>query len=157
MTEDVISGVTRMLAPILETEKLTLYDVEFIKRRNSILRIYIDGEGGVNHGHCQAVSSQLSAQLEVEDIIAGPYTLEVSSPGLTRRLKKEEHFVKSAGCLAKVTFKKEFGLPRQVPPRQVLGRLRVMEGKRFQVVPKSGGEPVEFGFDDVAKASLEIE
>jgi len=152
VTEDVISGVKRMLAPILETEKLALYDVEFIKRRNSILRIYIDGEGGVNHGHCQAVSSRLSAQLEVEDIIAGPYALEVSSPGLTRRLKKEEHFVKSAGCLAKVTFKKEFGRPRQV-----LGRLRVMEGKRFQVVPRSGEEPVEFGFDDVAKASLEIE
>jgi len=153
MTGDVISGVTRMLAPILETEGLTLYDVEFIKRsRSSILRIYIDSEGGVNHGHCQAVSNRLSAQLEVEDIIAGPYTLEVSSPGLTRRLKKEEHFVKSAGRLAKVIFKKEFGLPRQVS-----GTLRVMEGKRFQVVPKSGDEPVEFSFDDVAKAALEIE
>ncbi len=153
MTGDVVSGVTRILTPILETERLTLYDVEFIKRsKSSILRLYIDREGGVNHGHCQAVSNRLSAQLEVEDIIAGPYTLEVSSPGLTRRLKKEEHFVKSAGCLAKVTFKKEFG-----STQQVLGRLRVMEGKRFQVVPKSGEESVEFSFDDVAKAALEIE
>jgi len=153
MTGDVISGVTRILAPILETEGLILYDVEFIKRsRSSILRIYIDREGGVNHGHCQSVSNRLSAQLEVDDIIAGPYTLEVSSPGLTRRLKKEDHFVKSSGRLAKVTFKKEFG-----PPQQVLGTLRVMEGKRFQVVPKSGEEPVEFSFDDVAIAALEIE
>ena len=153
MTGDVISGVTRILTPILETETLILYDVEFIKRsRSSILRIYIDREGGVNHGHCQEVSSRLSAQLEVEDIIDGSYTLEVSSPGLTRRLKKEEHFVKSAGSLAKVTFKNEFA-----PPQQIVGTLQVLEGKRFQVVPKSGGEPVEFSFDDVARAVLEIE
>ncbi|MFQ5432343.1 MAG: ribosome maturation factor RimP [Nitrospinota bacterium] len=153
MTEDVTSGVMRMLAPILETEGLSLYDIEYIKRsRSSILRIYIDREGGVNHGHCQAVSNRLSAQLDVEDIIAGPYTLEVSSPGLTRRLKKEEHFIKSDGCLAKVTFKKEFG-----SPQQVLGTLQVIEKHRFRIVPKSGKEPVEFGFDDVAKAALEIE
>ena len=153
MTGDVISGVTRILAPILETEALALYDVEFIKRsKSSILRIYIDREGGVNHGHCQAVSSRLSAQLEVEDIIEGSYTLEVSSPGITRRLKKEEHFVKSAGQLAKVTFKKEFA-----PPQQIVGTLKVVEGKRFQVFPKSGGDPIEFSFDDVARAILEIE
>ena len=153
MTADVISGVTRMLTTILDSEGLSLYDIEFIPRsKSSILRIYIDREGGVNHGHCQAVSYQLSAQLEVEDIIAGPYTLEVSSPGLTRRLKKEEHFIKSDGCLAKVTFKKEFG-----STQPIVGRLQVMEKNRFRVVPKSGDEPIDFSYDDVAKAVLEIE
>jgi ribosome maturation factor RimP len=153
MTGDVISSVTQILAPILETETLALYDVEFIKRsKNSILRIYIDREGGVNHSHCQAVSNRLSAQLDVEDIIDGSYTLEVSSPGITRNLKKEAHFIKSSGQLVKITFTKEFA-----PPQQIIGTLQVEEGKLFQIFPKSGGDPVEFNFDDVARARLEID
>lgn len=156
MAMDVIAGIRRILAPILEREGLLLYDVEFIKSGGrSRLCIYIDREGGVNHGHCQAVSGQLSAQLEVEDIIRGAYTLEVSSPGLTRKLKKEEHFIKSEGLLVNVTFKKEFG-----GPQKILGTLHLLEGGRFRVIPKQGAAysgGIDFSFDDVAKARLEIE
>lgn len=153
MTEAVISKVTQLLSSITKREGLTLYDLEFVKRGGgSILCVYIDKKGGVDHGDCRTVSNQLSAQLEVEEAIAGRYTLEVSSPGLTRKLKKEEHFVKSGGLLAKVTFKKEFG-----GPRQIIGRLETLVGKGFRIVPERGKKPVEFMFEDVARARLELE
>lgn len=153
MTEDVISKVMQLLSSITEREGLTLYDLEFVERSGgSILYVYIDKKGGVNHGDCRTVSNQLSAQLEVEESIAGPYTLEVSSPGLTRKLKKEEHFVKSGGLLAKVTFKKEFD-----GPQQIIGRLETLDAKKFRIAPERGKEPVEFMFKDVARAKLEME
>ena len=153
MTEEVTSKVMQLLSAITEREGLTLYDLEFVKRGGgTILCVYIDKKGGVDHGDCRTVSNQLSAQLEVEEAIAGPYTLEVSSPGLTRKLKKEEHFVKSGGLLAKVTFIKEFD-----GPQQIIGRLELLAGKGFRIVPEPPKEPVEFMFKDVARARLELE
>jgi len=153
MDEDVLSKIKSMLAPILERESLTLYDLELAGRGGrKVLSVYIDKEGGVNHGDCKSVSEQLSALLEVEDVIPGAYTLEVSSPGLTRKLKKEEHFVKSAGSLAKVTFRKGFA-----GPQTAVGRLSVLENGRFALELLKDGKTVEFGFDDVARARLEME
>ena len=153
MSEDVISKVMPVVSSITDREGFTLYDLEYIKRGGgSILCVYIDKPGGVDHGDCRTVSDQLSAQLEVEETIAGPYTLEVSSPGLTRKLKKEEHFVKSGGLLAKVTFKKEFS-----GPQQIIGRLEVLDANAFRIVPEPGRETVEFMFKDVARARLELE
>ncbi len=60
--------------------------------RGQLLRIYIDHDEGVNLDDCASVSHRVSALLDVEDIIAGHYDLEVSSPGLDRPLFSEAHF-----------------------------------------------------------------
>ncbi|MBI5179380.1 MAG: ribosome maturation factor RimP [Nitrospinae bacterium] len=142
----------QMLAPVLEQEGLTLYDMEVtVRPRNSLLRVYIDRPGGVNVTHCESVSHTLSAMLDVDDPFPGSYTLEVSSPGLTRRLTKEEHFVKSAGSWAKVAFKKGF----TGGPLETAGLIESPGGGKFRLVPEKGAA-VEFEFKDVSRAKLDL-
>lgn len=87
-----------ILLPIAEKCGVEIYDVEYVKEGNKwFLRAYIDKEGGVNIDDCENVSRALSAKLDELDFIEENYTLEVSSPGLGRMLKKERHFLKSIG------------------------------------------------------------
>lgn len=83
-----------MVAGVVEALGVSLWGVEMLPRQKSgqLLRIYIDGENGVGVGDCEKVSRQLSALLDVEDPIAGEYTLEVSSPGMDRLLFEPAHF-----------------------------------------------------------------
>jgi ribosome maturation factor RimP len=82
-----------MLEPTVEALGFELWGVEHISQgRHSVLRVYIDSENGIGVEDCAAVSHQVSAILDVEDPIAGEYTLEVSSPGMDRLLFKFEQF-----------------------------------------------------------------
>ncbi len=87
---DAVEQVRQLLDPILESMGLSLWDLEFHKQGPQwLLRILIDREpGGVTLSDCETVSRDLSAALDVEDIILHAYTLEVSSPGLDRTLSK---------------------------------------------------------------------
>lgn len=87
-----------LLQPIAEANHVEIYDVEYVKEGNEwFLRAYIDKEGGVDINDCVAVSRVLSDKLDEEDFIDEAYTLEVSSPGLGRTLKKDKHLEKSLG------------------------------------------------------------
>jgi ribosome maturation factor RimP len=151
MKADVETKIMEILLPLLKREGLSLYDMEVaVRPSNSVLRIFIDRPGGINVSHCETVSHHLSTLLEVDDPFPGHYTLEVSSPGLTRKLTKEEHFRKSAGNYAKVAFKKGFK-----GPAEAQGDLETLPDGRFRL---SGGDgkAVEFNFNDVARAKLDI-
>jgi ribosome maturation factor RimP len=88
---DPIQLVENLLQPILDSMGLELVELEFKKvGRGYLLQIFIDKPDGVNLDDCAEVSRELSVQLDVEDCIASRYTLEVSSPGLDRPLKKEQ-------------------------------------------------------------------
>lgn len=81
-----------------------LYDSEITSENGrSIYRIYITKKDGVNLDDCEKVSRLLSPIFDVEPPIKGDYVLEVSSPGLERRLEKITHFKSSVGELAKIT------------------------------------------------------
>ena len=85
--------VTAMLHPIVDPMNIEIYDVEYVKEgQDMYLRAYIDKEGGVNINDCEAVSRPLSDALDKDDFIEEAYILEVSSPGLTRALKKERDY-----------------------------------------------------------------
>lgn len=87
-----------LLRPIAEKNGVEIYDVEYVKEGSDwYLRAYIDKEGGVNIGECEAVSRELSDKLDETDFIEDAYILEVSSPGLGRVLKKDKHLQKSLG------------------------------------------------------------
>ena len=87
-----------LLKPIAAEMNVEIYDVDFAKEAGEYyLRAFIDKEGGVNIGDCEAVSRKLSDALDKEDFIDEAYILEVSSPGLGRTLKKDRHFAKSIG------------------------------------------------------------
>jgi ribosome maturation factor RimP len=103
----IIEKISNVLAPIVEDARLELVEIEFkpIGKR-WLLRIYIDKEeGGVTIADCEYVSRELSRILDVEDIIEYAYTLEVSSPGLTRSLKKIEDFVRYKGKTCRIITK----------------------------------------------------
>lgn len=85
-----------LLVPIAEANHVEIYDVEYVKEGSEwYLRCYIDKKAGVSIDDCEAVSRALSDVLDREDFIADAYILEVSSPGLGRKLKKDRHFEKS--------------------------------------------------------------
>ena len=81
-----------------------LYDVEVANENGrAIYRIYIAKPGGVNLDDCEKVSRLLSPIFDVEPPLSGDYVLEVSSPGLERKLEKPSHFISSVGELAKIS------------------------------------------------------
>lgn len=96
--EDYEQRTQKLLEPILEKNRYELYDVEFVKEAgNWYLRVFIDKEGGITIDDCELVSRALSDLLDEHDFISESYMLEVSSPGLGRRLRKDKHFEKSIG------------------------------------------------------------
>jgi ribosome maturation factor RimP len=79
-------------------------DVEWKVGKQRFLRVFIDKPEGVSHRDCQAVSEQLGVLLDVEDLVQGSrYVLEVSSPGLDRKLSKPGEFERFAGRLARIS------------------------------------------------------
>lgn len=90
--------LNRLLEPTVERLGYELCDVEVkVGRRDGVVRLFIDKPDGVGLEDCEVVSHQVSAVLDVEDPLPGHYVLEVSSPGLDRRLKKPEHFQRFMG------------------------------------------------------------
>jgi ribosome maturation factor RimP len=96
---------------VARSEGLEVFDVEWKVGKQRLLRVYLDrlpGPAnpenlGVTHADCQRVSEQLSVILDVEDLVPGPsYVLEMSSPGLDRKLVKPADYERFAGRLAKI-------------------------------------------------------
>jgi ribosome maturation factor RimP len=85
--------LTDMLRPAVAETGKELLGIEFISAgNNSVLRLFIDHENGINVDDCAEVSRQVGAILDVEDPISSEYNLEVSSPGVDRPLFELEHF-----------------------------------------------------------------
>lgn len=119
---DKAAEISRMLAPTVASLGVELLGIEYLPAPGgALVRLYIDvpadevasaqAESGdelpraVSIEDCEAVSREVSAQLDVEDPISGNYTLEVSSPGLDRPLFTPEHFSRFLGETAKVTLR----------------------------------------------------
>ena len=97
------SAITELIEPTVLAMGLQLWGIDLSQRgKYSILRIYIEREEGVTITDCEKVSRQVSAILDMEDPIAGEYTLEVSSPGLDRPLFTSEQFGRFIGSDVKV-------------------------------------------------------
>ena len=94
-----------LLEPVVQDLGYELVDIEFRLGAHSLVRIFIDKEGGISLEDCELVSNQVSGVLDVEDPLPGHYTLEVSSPGLDRALRKAEHFRMFAGRQVKLQTK----------------------------------------------------
>ena len=90
--------LTKLLEPAVEQLGYELSDLEVkVGGRHGVIRLFIDKADGVGLEDCETVSRQVSALLDVEDPVPGHYVLEVSSPGLDRRLTKVEHFERFMG------------------------------------------------------------
>ena len=101
--------LTDMLEPTVEALGYELWGVEYLSQgRHSVVRIYIDRDGGITVDDCAAVSEQAGSVLDVEDPITGEYTLEVSSPGMDRLLFKLEQYPGYAGEVLELRLRSAF-------------------------------------------------
>ena len=90
--------VTQLIEPTVQALDLELWGVEHASQgKYSVLRIFIEREAGVTIDDCERVSRQASAIFDVEEPIAGEYTLEVSSPGMDRLLFTPQQFQRYRG------------------------------------------------------------
>ncbi len=131
-------AVLKMAEPIALRNGCYIYDVEYLKEGGIwFLRVYVDKEeGGISLDECEAVSRALSEVLDKEDPIDRNYYLEVSSPGVERKLKTKEHFDRYLGETV------DLGLYKAIGGSKLLtGVLRAYDGEKITV--EIGGEPLE--------------
>lgn len=117
----------------------------------SVVRLYIDKEGGVTLDDCAAISRRLSVELDVEDPLPDRYTLEVSSPGLDRPLVSDRDFVRFAGRNVRLST-----LAPIEGQRNFQGRLAGLVDGTVRLLLE-GGREIAIPREQVAKAKLEIE
>jgi len=127
-----------------------LVDLDYSIGGKGVLRVYIDLPGGINVTDCARVSRALSAFLDVEDPIPGSYNLEVSSPGVNRRLRTAEHFRRFKGHEVKVELK---------VPRDGRRRLRgeLTEAAAGEITVDVEGSPWQVSMDDIEMAKLVVD
>lgn len=140
----------QLLQPTVEALGFDLWGVEHLTQgRHSVLRLYIDGDNGVSVDDCARVSGQIGSVLDVEDPIAGDYTLEVSSPGLDRRLFRFEQYSGFVGEIVDIRLRMPFE-----DRRRFRGILKGIEGE--DVVVQVDDHEYLLPFDQIDKARVEL-
>jgi ribosome maturation factor RimP len=151
MSKETVDRVVAIADPILSHEGMEWVDIEFRRESSGwVLRLLIDKEGGVTLDDCTHISQELGRHLDVEDFISVPYTLEVSSPGLTRPLKKEKDFIKYRNSFIKV---------KTLHPidnrRNFKGRLLEVSGGDIEI--ETEGRVFRIPLSHIIKANLEVD
>ena len=138
---------------VLEPQGYEVVHLEYHRGKRSVLRLYIDrltGEAGVSIDDCAKVSRLLSPALDVENILDAAYVLEVSSPGVERRLTKPTHFIRFRGKRARVT------TSDPVDGRTFFNGV-IAEANEETVTMDNDGERIEVPYGAIHKANLEFE
>ena len=144
--------VQEQLTAMVADEGLELLATEVVgSGPQTILRLVVDGPDGVSLDKCASVSRQASAMLDVEDLIRHHYTLEVSSPGLDRKLYGIEDYEKYAGHRVRIRM-----APSYREHRTVVGELLGSRQGKARVFDDSGRE-VLLPIDEIFEARLEVD
>ena len=148
-------SVEKQIEKIVTSEGLELVHIDYHRQgRSFLLRVDIDKEGGVTLGDCELVSQQVSAFLDVEDVVPSEFELQVSSPGLDRKFYKESDYQKFLGRLVRVKTSRPIrGL------HVIVGRLKEFGGGTMVVTdPKMKKDAdYEIPLDAVKETRLEVE
>jgi len=147
----IVEVSTRLAEEVGSRQGVEVVDVEYVKERGEyFLRVYIDKPGGVGLDDCEAFSELMGELLDAVDPIPGSYSLEISSPGIERPLKKERDFERFAGRL--VAIKTYAPIDGRKNWKGVLHGLR--DG---HVVVELDGRAVAIPLASIAKAHLVAE
>ncbi len=135
------------------SEGIEIVDIQLLGGGGSrLLRIFIDRPQGVSHADCEFISHQVGTILDVEDVVPGArYTLEVSSPGVERKLTKPRDFERFVGQKVKVALRQPVE-----DQRHWTGALKSFAEGIITLEP-SPGRSVEFPLEQVDKANLKFE
>ncbi|WP_142665283.1 ribosome maturation factor RimP [Limnobaculum zhutongyuii] len=139
--------LTELISAPVEALGFELVGIEFIRGRQSTLRIYIDSENGINVDDCADVSHQVSAVLDVEDPITTAYNLEVSSPGLERPLFTAAHYERFINEDVSLTLR--MGVQNR---RRWAGKIKSVEGEIITLDVE--GKDEVFALSNIQKANL---
>src|SRR5881392_4485814 len=144
--------IRRLIEQVVETQGYELVEAELKGAgNNSVLKIFIDAPTGISHHDCELLSEQVGTVLDVEDPIPYSYTLEVSSPGLDRKLVKESDYTRFDGKLARVQ--------TRIPLNQqkvFRGRLQGLRDGKVRL-ESSNGDLMEIPLDVIQEARLEFD
>jgi ribosome maturation factor RimP len=152
--EAIIARVTEIVERVGLPENIEVVDVELAgSGKARVLRIYIDKPAGVTHADCEFISQQAGNMFDAEELIpGGMYQLEVSSPGVERKLRKAADFHRFAGQKAK------FVLNEPVEDQKHWeGTLRGIDERNVISVEPVAGRIVQIPLDSVRKANLKFE
>ena len=147
-----LDRVTELIQPLVDAANFTIYDIEFNK---GLLRITVEGPDGTDLGEMTRLSRSISHLMDETDPVAGRYTLEVSSPGLERTLRRADHYVGAVG--ETVAVKTHPGVEGD---RRVKGRLTEADddGIAVEIDPSADeSDPTvatrRLAYDDIARAT----
>jgi len=146
-----VESLESLARPALTAMGLELVELQYRREnRGWVLRLIIDKESGITVEDCARVSTEIGNLLEVEELIGHAYTLEVSSPGLDRPLKREADYRRFAGRKARLTIREADGGSRVVtgligPVEEEAVRLNTTEGE------------LRVSFDRIVKARLDFD
>jgi ribosome maturation factor RimP len=143
------------ITPIIEDKlkflRMELYDIKYIPAgRHSVLRLFIDKEGGVTIDDCEKASREISMLLDVENFSQNPYMLEVSSPGADRLLSTQRDFIKVVGLYVRIELKSE---EKQRP--LFVGKCVSCIDNVLSLEMDDGGEK-KIPLEQIARAQLDI-
>ena len=137
-----------LIEPVVTGMGFELWGVEYLTQgRYSVLKIFIDSENGIDVDDCASVSRQVGSLLDVEEPLRGQYTLEVSSPGMDRRLFTFEQFDLMKGFQVKLKLNKPFD-----GKKRFAGLLVGTEDK--EVVLRVGEEETLFPYEMIDRANV---
>lgn len=151
MPNPLVDKLSAVITPAIVAAGYELVDLQYrCEQSGWVLRLYMDGPAGITHEDCERVSREVSALLDVEDIIRQAYHLEVSSPGAERPLRAAEHFQRFTGRRARVRLAK--GLEGR---RNFTGTLLGVESGTVRI--EVDGKEYALPLSDLEKASLVFE
>lgn len=140
--------LTELIQPVVEGLGCELWGIERQSSgQSSMLKIYIDAEAGVDIEDCARISRQLSSLFDVEEPLKGEYTLEVSSPGMDRRLFRQDQFEAFAGAKVRIQLKRSYE-----GQRKYSGLLKGMDGD--EVILGFDDEEILFPLEAIEKANV---
>jgi len=140
--------LTELIQPVVEGLGCELWGIERQSSgRSSTLKVYIDAEVGVDIEDCARISRQLSSLLDVEEPLKGEYTLEVSSPGMDRRLFRQDQFEAFAGSKVRIQLKRSYE-----GQRKYSGLLKGVDGD--EVILGFDDEEILFPLEAIEKANV---
>jgi ribosome maturation factor RimP len=144
------SVLQEVIAPVVETLGYDFWGGYYTGQgSHALLRIYIDKPEGITVNDCQRVSRQLSAVLDVEDVISHEYVLEVSSPGLDRPLFTLQQFERFVGSEVRVKVYTPINQQRRFVAK-------IMKVCGDSIILKIDNNDIEIAFSEIEKAHLII-
>jgi len=159
--EEVVAKITEIAERVGMPEGIEIVEVQLLGAgRGRLLRIYIDRANsgdGVSHADCEFISRQVGTILDIEDVIPGDsYTLEVSSPGLERKLSKARDFERFVGQKAKVVLREPVENQRSWEGK-LAGIAEGVIAMEIAALEPAAGRVIRFPLDQVQKANLKFD